>query len=250
MDKALIRRRFAKAVGTYLHRADVQRQVACHMADVIGQYIPPNMRRKVLEVGCGTGMFTRAYIDRGAPEDLLLNDICPEVKPYLSDLLSDARIRFAAGDAESLDFPKGQGMIVSCSAIQWFDHPIRFLSGCRRLLADGGYLAFSTFGPDNVREVASLTSDSLSYRSLEEWKELLSGEYRIVYSGEERVSLSFGSPLEVLKHLKATGVTGISARSWTKGELERFCSRYNDLYGTPEGTVPLTYHPVYLICKK
>ena len=33
MDKTLIRRRFAKAVGSYSIRADVQRQIAYHMAD-------------------------------------------------------------------------------------------------------------------------------------------------------------------------------------------------------------------------
>lgn len=40
MDKTLIRRRFAKAVGSYSIRADVQRQIAYHMADAIGKYIP------------------------------------------------------------------------------------------------------------------------------------------------------------------------------------------------------------------
>ena len=37
MDKALISRRFAKAVGTYLDKADVQRYVASRMAELTGQ---------------------------------------------------------------------------------------------------------------------------------------------------------------------------------------------------------------------
>ena len=40
MDKALISRRFAKAVGTYLDKADVQRYVASRMAELTGRYIP------------------------------------------------------------------------------------------------------------------------------------------------------------------------------------------------------------------
>jgi len=78
----------------------------------------------------------------------------------------------------------------------------------------------------------------------------LSAEYQIVYSREEKLKLSFASPLEVLKHLKETGVTGIRRQSWTRGELDDFCRRYREQYTAPDGTVPLTYHPIYMICKK
>ena len=60
MDKTLIRRRFAKAVGSYSIRADVQRQIAYHMADAIGKYIPSGGRRNVLE------KFTRSAMDEYA----------------------------------------------------------------------------------------------------------------------------------------------------------------------------------------
>ena len=40
MDKALIRSRFAKASGSYLGQATVQRGIALRMADLIGQYVP------------------------------------------------------------------------------------------------------------------------------------------------------------------------------------------------------------------
>ena len=159
-------------------------------------------------------------------------------------------IRFQACDAETLRFPAGQHLIVSCSAVQWFERPERFLSGCRELLTTGGYLAFSTFGPQNVREVASLTSETLPYRSLEELRRTLSGVYQIVYSREEILHFTFPLPLDVLKHLQATGVTGLRSRKWTKGQLEDFCQRYHRQYAAQDGTVPLTYHPIYMICKK
>ena len=118
------------------------------------------------------------------------------------------------------------------------------------MLKTEGYLAFSTFGPQNVREIASLTSETLPYRSLEELRRTLSGVYQIVYSREEILHLTFSSPLDVLKHLQATGVTGIRNRKWTKGQLEDFCQRYHRQYAAADGTVSLTYHPIYMICKK
>ena len=87
MDKALIRSRFAKASGSYLGQATVQRGIALRMADLIGQYVPAESHRRVLEIGCGTGLFTRAYLHRWHPERMLLNDLCPEMEPFLRDVL-------------------------------------------------------------------------------------------------------------------------------------------------------------------
>ena len=101
MDKALIRSRFAKASGSYLGQATVQRGIALRMADLIGQYVPAESHRRVLEIGCGTGLFTRAYLRRWHPERMLLNDLCPEMEPFLRDVLRP-EVSFSASDAERL----------------------------------------------------------------------------------------------------------------------------------------------------
>ena len=62
MDKTLISRRFAKAVGTYLDKADVQRYVASRMAELTSRYIPSDIQERVLEIGCGTGKIGRAHV--------------------------------------------------------------------------------------------------------------------------------------------------------------------------------------------
>lgn len=165
MDKALIRHRFAKASGSYPRQAFVQRDIALRMADLIGRYVSPEAHRRVLEIGCGTGLFTRAYLHRWCPERLVLNDLCPEVEPYFADLLG-GQVSFVAKDAEALDFPSGQDLIMSCSALQWFDAPERFLLGCRKLLSGRGYLAFSTFGPRNAEEIRALTDAGASLPSV------------------------------------------------------------------------------------
>lgn len=129
MDKALIRQRFAKATDSYDRQAGMQKHVARHMAEAIKSHIPDSDGWNVLEIGCGTGLFTREYLRGLRPGRLLLNDICPEVEPYLSGLPTASPIHFQACDAETLRFPAGQHLIVSCSAVQWFERPERFLSG-------------------------------------------------------------------------------------------------------------------------
>lgn len=244
MDKALISRRFAKAVGTYLDKADVQRYVASRMAELTGRYIPSDIQERVLEIGCGTGMFTRMYLQQAVPEEMWLNDLCPEVEPYLADVLGE-KVHFMAKDAETLAFPEGQDLIVSCSAVQWFEDLPRFFSGCRKLLHEGGYLAFSTFGPHNTEEVATLTAAGLSYPSLEELKEILAARYEVVYAHEEQLRLSFSSPLDVLKHLKETGVTGTAAQPWTRGRLQEFCRNYTRQFSDERGKVGFLAHPQF-----
>lgn len=145
MDKTLISRRFAKAVGTYLDKADVQRYVASRMAELTGRYIPADVPERVLEIGCGTGMFTRMYLKQAAPEEMWLNDLCPEVKPYLADVLGE-KVHFVAKDAETLAFPEGQDLIVSCSAVQWFDDLPRFFR-VPKAAARGGLPGFQYFRP-------------------------------------------------------------------------------------------------------
>lgn len=64
-----------------------------------------------------------------------------------------------------------------------------------------------------MQEIHTLTGHGLEYFSLEELKALLSSRFEVLYAEEEIVSLPFGTPLEVLQHLRQTGVTGTEKES-------------------------------------
>lgn len=252
MDKPLIRQRFARAVATYPRQAAIQQTVAARMAGLVRHYVPQASCRRTLEVGCGTGLFTRRLLKAARPEQLWLNDLCPEVADCFADLPAE-RVRFLSGDAEHIRLPEGQGLIASCSALQWFARPEAFLQRCTRLLADTGYLAFSTFGRDNLRELTALTGQGLPYRSLDQLCRTLAPDFDLLFAHEERFVVRFATPTDVLRHLRETGVTGLRRQHWTKADLADFSERYVRRFGTPtaDGTsVPLTYHPLYIIAKK
>lgn len=159
-------------------------------------------------------------------------------------------VSFLPCDAETLDFPQGTDLITSCSTLQWFADTERFFARCHHFLSDGGILAFSTFGKKNMREIHTLTGHGLEYLSLDNLKVLLFPRFEILYAEEEIVSLSFGTPLEVLRHLKQTGVTGTEKRVWTRGRLQSFCDEYIRMCGNDDRSVSLTYHPIYMIARK
>lgn len=237
--------------------------------------------RHIAEFGCGTGCYSRLLLRTLQPETLLLNDLCPEMEECIHDLLTSGgrlprapqagnasgilydadvelygsspattAVSFLPCDAETLDFPQGTDLITSCSTLQWFADTERFFARCHHFLSDGGILAFSTFGKKNMREIHTLTGHGLEYLSLDNLKVLLSPRFEILYAEEEIVSLPFGTPLEVLRHLKQTGVTGTEKRVWTRGRLQSFCDEYIRMCGNDDRSVSLTYHPIYVIARK
>ena len=249
MNKRLIAERFSKAITTYPKEANVQRQIAGKMIRLLTEHIPSPCS-KVIEFGCGTGIYSRMLLQALRPEELLLNDLCPDMKYCCEDLLMKKQVSFLPGDAETVSFPTESTLITSCSTLQWFADTERFFARCHRFLSDGGILAFSTFGKKNMREIHTLTGHGLEYLSLDNLKVLLSPRFEILYAEEEIVSLSFGTPLEVLRHLKQTGVTGTEKRVWTRGRLQSFCDEYIRMCGNDDRSVSLTYHPIYVIARK
>lgn len=290
IDKTLVNHRFSRVVESYHREAVAQRQIAERLVELLQREVGEvPVHPHLLEIGCGTGFLTRPLVACLQPGCLVLNDLCTEMSRCYDDWLSGSsgslsqwvpgEVHFLAGDAETLLFPGGQDLIVSCSVLQWFTAPETFFSRCARLLKPDGYLAFSTFGGDNLKEVTALTGAGLTYRSLEEWKTLLAPHFEVVYAGEEHLTLTFDTPLEVLYHLKHTGVTAVRREAWTPGDLRRFCSRYTEAFGIPgdiasggraasersslenpvssanhaasgrPSGVPLTYHPLYILAK-
>ena len=250
MDKQLIGERFARAIPTYNRQAVVQRQIAERMVELVGDYLPPHAHNRVWEIGCGTGLFTRLYINRYAPKEMELNDLCPEMESVLTDVLG-GHTSFAAYDVES-HRPAGRfSFIASCSSLQWLEQPLRFLERCKSSLHSDGYMAFSLFGEQNFRELKAVSGVALPYLSLAGWIQAAEAMgYRLVYADEELLPMTFGSPADVLRHLRHTGVAGIQRSAWTKGQLSDFTTAYVNRYSTPDGGVRLTYHPIYIILKK
>lgn len=269
MDKSLIRKRFSRAAKTYPDEAIVQAGIARRMTLIMLQNGFPSHPERVLEFGCGCGGFTACWTACFTPHDLWVNDLCPEVREaVLQNIPKGIPATFLDGDIEQLPLPENLDAILSCSALQWLEQPENFLQRCTQSLHPGSYLVFSTFGPENLREVTRLTGARLPYRSLEEWTSLLQTDYEIVHASEELRQQMFPDPLSVLHHLKKTGVTGIRREKWTQTTLRKFCEQYRLLFSTgfplssfslknthsadtpTPPAVRLTYHPLYLMVRK
>lgn len=247
MDKKLISRRFARSAATYNKRATVQRNIAKTMSYLLKCHYPKRGGR-VLEVGCGTGFLSRLIMEKQEPDSLVLNDICPEMGEFFKTF-PRKWVTFLPGDAEEVELPGDQDLIISCSALQWFANPSKFFEKCASLLVPGGFLAFSTFGKRNMEEVTSITGLGLEYLTSNELKRMLDPHFEILLVKEEVIRKKFVSGLNVLRLLKDTGVNSLSDKPWTPGDLRRFQEEYVRRFAV-KGGIHLTFHPIYIIARK
>ena len=247
-DKTLVIDRFTKALPTYDEDALLQRYSAERLIGLVRRFLGQDNPRRVFEIGCGTGILTRRIVSEFSPEMFVTNDICPSCADYISDFIAGGTA-FIPGDAEEIDFPGPFDLIVSSSAIQWMSDTGKFLGKCVAVLPEGGMLAFSTFGPDNMKEISALTGCGLNYLSEDSWHTVIPSSLEILYCSSESIIQEYDSPYEVLRHLKRTGVTGISRQLWTRSSLSVFSELYRQKYSYGGG-VSLTYHPLWLIARK
>lgn len=241
--------RFTRALSSYDQHADAQHLISRKLTALLLQHTG-NSYHRLLEIGCGTGGFTRYLKENCNIGQWVVNDLCSACEAKINELLPTSTPRFIAGDAESMPFPGPFDLIASASAFQWIKRPEPFLRKIAGLLTPGGTLLFSTFAPGNLKEIKELTGKGLTYPSPSELSSWLTPGFRLLHIEEETIPLAFPTPLEVLRHLKNTGVTATGSTPWTRGMQETFCLRYNELFRTDNNQVTLTYRPVYVVAVK
>lgn len=250
VDKELVRRRFRRSLPSYDANAGVQRQMACSLVAAV-QSLGRTIFPRVLEIGSGTGLLTREIARRFPVRDYYANDINADCGPPLAQVLGPGcALTFLAGDIERLEtLPVELDLVASNAVFHWLDEPGALLARLARGLARDGCLAFTTFGPANLREIGEITGRRLAYRSFREIQAMLKGHYRLRRSSERQVPLRFESPRSVLEHLRRTGVNSLGGGAWTRGGLRFFEQEYRRRFALPGGAVSLSYHPMLFVAE-
>lgn len=250
IDKKLVEKRFSRGLPTYTQSASIQPPMAQNLLSTLIRVAGNTRYPRILEIGAGSGILTDLIDARLVREELVLLDIVPECGRYHRHR---PHATFLAGDAETTDPGGPFDLIISNAAFQWLHDLTSFLPKLRKNLCNGGILAFTTFGPENLRELKEITGSALPYRKLDDLTALLckEGNFEVLEASEKIEVVPFGDPLSILKHLKQTGVSAPARKQpvWTRGRLARFSQDYRSRFSTEDGHVNLTYHPITLIAK-
>lgn len=242
IDSRFVGRSFSKSIATYEANAKVQQQMAQKLWNIWNDATGTDVPESICEIGYGTGLLTRLYTRRFSAALLTLIDAAPftvELSQACNIITDDAEKYMPLFPPQSFD------AVVSAATVQWFNSLPIFIRHALNTLKPGGLLAFSTFGKDNLKELASVTGHSLRYYSIQEICAMVPQEEgKVVVAEEEHLTLTFSSPKEAMEHLHRTGVNGV--RGNTVG-LRRI---YEDYPLDENGMAPLTYHPIYILIQK
>jgi malonyl-CoA O-methyltransferase len=158
IDKRLVRSSFEKAAAGYDAAAVLQHEVCRRMLARL-DYIK-HQPAAILDAGCGTGNVIARAAAAIPQATLVALDIALAMVQRASarvpwwQRLTGHAVLPVCGDIERLPLRTGGiGMVWSNLALQWVNEPQHAFAEMRRVLAPGGLLMFSTFGPDTLKEL-------------------------------------------------------------------------------------------------
>ncbi|MCK4851740.1 MAG: methyltransferase domain-containing protein [Candidatus Omnitrophica bacterium] len=214
MDKDLITRNFSRNAPHYDRHSGIQAGCARRLMELIrGERF-----HRVLEIGCGTGIYTRLLREEYPDAEITAVDISEAMVNTAGEKLRGMGLRLMVADGEHLPLGRGFDLITSNASFQWFEDPdagIRRFS--RALSPERGVMCFSQYGPETFTEFENILSESLGK---EQWlssrgfitgdmlKDIMERYFDILDFREEHFEASFTSLLDFLRDMNRSGARG------------------------------------------
>ena len=230
--------RFSKAAKTYGANASIQKLTA----DILQREIAGRNAKLIMEAGCGSGNFTEIISEMFPDAEITAVDFSEEMIRLALNNNKHRNVKYICANAEYPPPDYQPDMILSNACLHWFfDLPAAINRYCRSL-PEGGLLAFSSFGPQTYIELNGLIAEkqglesfgAMSFPSKEEIEGILNLYFRDILVTEYIMKEEYGSLMQLLKKIKATGVNMSSLGkpvSLTRTNIFELEKKYIDKYG-------------------
>jgi malonyl-CoA O-methyltransferase len=254
VDKRQARLAFERAASTYDAAAALQREVGLRMLERLDLIrLRP---ARILDLGAGTGEFSHALLRRYRKAEVVALDLA-------LNMLRRTRRRGSwlrrpgciCGDAERLPFSAGSfQFIFSNLMLQWCQDLEPVFAELLRVLAPGGLLMFTTFGPDTLMELRASWEAADGYCHVNRFLDMHDVGDTLVRTcwaepvmDAERITVTYreaGALMQDLKHLGAHNITAGRPRGLTgRQRLQRMLQTYETY--RRDGVLPASYEVVY-----
>lgn len=253
-DDRQVRRAFGRAAASYRKHAVLQREVEDRLLERLDYVTASPMR--VLDVGAGPGRATAALRKRWRNAHVIALDVA---LPMLREARRGAgwfrRQTGVCADARALPFADASvDVLFSNLCIQWVDDLGALFAEFRRVLAPGGFLAISTFGPDTLHELSAAWAAADRAPHVSGFADLMRLGNTLLHAGfrdpvldAESFTLTYADIMALMRDLKAIGATNADAhraRGLTGRErLRRMTAAYEPF--RRDGMLPATYEVLY-----
>lgn len=256
LDKKKVAQSFSRAAATYDSVAQLQRDIGMQLFSQLPNSLP--VQSVVLDVGSGTGFFTR-HLAKKYPESRIVGlDIAEGMLHYA--VSQQDEINWLCSDAELLPLADNSvDLIFSSLAIQWCNHLPQLMAELARVLKPGGQMHIATLGPRTLHELKSAWQQVDNYvhvNRFQSQKNILSAvnSASLVPAGvqQENRTLYYDRLNELTRELKALGAhninTGKPEGLTGRARLLAFKNAY-EIFRTAQG-LPATYDVIYLTANK
>lgn len=152
LDKKKVAQSFSRAASTYDSVAQLQRDIGTQLLE----QLPDNLAAQslVLDLGSGTGFFTRQLAEKYPESQIVGLDIAEGMLHYAVEQYHG--ISWLCSDAELLPIADSSVDIVFSSlAIQWCNSLPQLMAELSRVLKPDGQLHITTLGPKTLHELKS-----------------------------------------------------------------------------------------------
>ena len=222
---------FSKYARSYDRYAILQKSMAERLASYLPETTPPH----IIELGCGTGLFTRHLLTLPI-KNLILNDISSAMVEILNFRLKLPRYtRFLIGNAEYISMEKTD-LICANAVFQWFQNPQSSLFHLKKSLNNRGTILFSTFGTETLKEFrqAANMNSPITLYSLNQWKKFIkkTGFTLKLFDSEKR-KIFTPNTMNLIKNLQQIGAAPI--KNFNAGGLRKLIRYYDKHFATKQG---------------
>ena len=254
LEKAGVRAAFDRAGVTYEAAAVLQWRVA---EELLGRLTPFDFQPRVtLDLGAGTGRMTAELKRRYRRSRVIALDLAPGMlRAAVRHQRLFRRFERVCADAARLPLEAGSiDIIFSSLMLQWCEPLDEVFAEVRRVLKPQGFFAFSTFGPDTLKELRSAWAEADGYSHVNRFLDVHDIGDALVRSGlqepvldVDRTQLTYEDGLALMRDLKSLGAHNSTAgrpRSLIgRSRLQRVLAAYEPF--RKDGRLPATYEIVY-----
>jgi malonyl-CoA O-methyltransferase len=254
LDRAGVRKAFDRASGDYEAAAVLQARVGDEVLQRLDFFkLAPDV---VLDLGAGTGRVTGELKRRYRRANVVAVDIAPGMlREALRHMRLFRRFGRVCGDVRRLPFADASvDIAVSNLMLQWCDDLDTAFAEIRRVLKPGGLFAFTTFGPDTLKELRSAWMAVDDYSHVNTFIDMHDIGDALVRAGltepvldVERMTLTYRDVLALMRDLKVIGAHNVTAGR-PRGLTGRNALRGVEAAYEParrDGRIPATYEVVY-----
>jgi malonyl-CoA O-methyltransferase len=258
IDRRQMRKAFDRAAARYDDSAVLQKEVGHRLLERLD--LLKLQPRRILDLGAGTGEALKPLIEKYPQAEIIALDIAEAMLQQAKRKLSwwqrlRQRVSFVSAEAEQLPFADNSiDMVVSNLTLQWCDDLAQVFGELQRVIAPGGTVLFTTFGPDSLKELRaawSYVDDEVHIHPFIDMHDIgdamLQASLAEPVMDMEVITVTYDDAWQIMRDLKNIGAHNVASarpRHLTgKQRINKVVEFYEDYREV--GKLPVTYEIVY-----